>query len=116
MDGRTPRWVRTRFNAANATAAQIGKLIPGKTAAQLRSLIGVAPMIGINDVPGETFTLTVAQTLLNDALGNGFGMLSMWAATRDSQWPTVSPGAQDTCGGVTQTPMEFSRIFKKFDP
>jgi len=104
------------INAANATAAQIGKLMPGKTAAQIRALIGVTPMIGLNDVPGETFTLTDAQTLLNYALGNGFGMLSTWAATRDSQCPTASPWAQDTCSGVTQTPFEFSGIFKKFDP
>lgn len=104
------------INAANATVSQLATLMPGKTAAQLRAMIGVTPMIGINDVAGETFTLSDAQTLLNYALGNGFGVLSMWAATRDSQCPTTSPSAQDTCSGVTQTPFEFSGIFKQFDP
>jgi len=107
---------RDAINAATATAAQLAALLPGKTAAQLRALIGVTPMIGYNDTPGEIFTLTDAQTLLSYALSNGLGMLSMWSETRDQQCATASSWAQPTCSGVAQQPFEFSGIFKKFDP
>ena len=104
------------INAVNATAAKIGKLIPGNTAAQLRSLIGVTPMIGMNDVPGETFTLTVPQTLLNDALGNGFGMLSMWAATRDRNVQPPRQGRKTSAAASRRRRWSSRGFFKKFDP
>jgi chitinase len=41
-------------------------------------------MIGVNDTPGETFTLANAQSVLNFADATGYvSRLSMWSLARD---------------------------------
>ncbi len=85
---------------------------------QLRSLglssgIGITPMIGTNDTPGETFTLSDASTTLKYARSNSVvRRLSMWSVGRDRGGcnGTVSP----SCSGITQGDWEFSRIFQAF--
>src|SRR5216117_396681 len=53
------------------------------TDAQLWHLIGVTPMVGLNDVTTETFTQQGAQQLLAFARLKGLGELSMWSLNRD---------------------------------
>jgi hypothetical protein len=105
------------INAAVATIAQLGALYPSKSAAELAAMIGVTPMIGVNDTPGETFTLFDAQLLESYAASNGFGLLSFWSATRDQE---CSGGAQtyasDDCSGVIQSQFQYSGIFNQFNP
>jgi hypothetical protein len=104
------------IDAANATEAQLATLYPGKSAAQLYGMIGVTALIGVNDISSEIFQLSDAQLLLSSAQTNGFGMLSFWSAARDNQCPEPETQSQNTCSGVTQTPFEFSSIFKQFNP
>ena len=54
-----------------------------KTNAQLWQMVGVTPMIGVNDVQGETFTLANAQSVLNAAVSNGYGFFGNWSVGRD---------------------------------
>lgn len=101
------------ITAANGTLAQIRPLFSGKTETEVRKMIGITPMIGLNDVVPETFTLADAQTILNYANQTGIGRLSMWSITRDNPCagaPTVS----FDCSGIAQTPFAFSNIFKQF--
>ncbi|HLH06823.1 MAG TPA: chitinase [Terriglobales bacterium] len=98
--------------ARNAISATKGTLRQLKSIG-LRAKIGITPMIGMNDSPGETFSLADAQTVLKFADENkDVVLLSFWSVGRDngSCVGTVSP----LCSGVAQTNWEFSRFFNKY--
>jgi len=84
-----------------------------KTDAQLWSMVGVTPMIGLNDVTTETFDQSDARKLLVFAQKNRLGMLSIWSLTRDRPH---EKGAVNYVGpkfsSIPQQPFEFSNIFK----
>ncbi|WKZ86973.1 chitinase [Ralstonia pickettii] len=82
-----------------------------KTDGQLWQLVGLTPMIGMNDVQGETFTLANAQTVANAAHTNGYGMVGMWSISRDQPCPNNGAYTAPTCSGVTQQPHDFSAVF-----
>lgn len=100
--------------AMNATFTQMQTLYgSGKTAAQLREMEGVTPMIGMNDVSPEVFSLIDANTLLTAAQSDQIGLLAMWSMGRDQQCPSnnyVSP----SCSGVTEAPYAFSFVWNVF--
>ncbi|MDP9124828.1 MAG: RICIN domain-containing protein [Pseudomonadota bacterium] len=77
------------ISAANGTFNQIKGVFTGKTDAQLWAMIGVTPMIGVNDTQSEVFTVADASKLTTFAQQNGLGLLSFWAMQRDM------PGGSD---------------------
>lgn len=98
--------------AAARTAAQLGNVYPASPPARRWALIGVTPMIGINDVANETFTLGDARALAAWARARGVGSTSMWSLTRDRPCPHgTAAAAQATCSGVQQAPLAFARTF-----
>lgn len=104
------------INAANSTFNQMRALYTTaqKTDAQLRAMQGVTPMIGLNDVSPEVFTLSGdAPLLLNYAQTKGLGMLAMWSVGRDRACPG-SPNVSPTCSGVAQADWAFSNAFRPF--
>lgn len=70
-------------DAGNNLFSQLQSLYPGKSADQLWGMIGLTPMTGANDVAGETFTLTDAQTVLSFAQQHHIGEIAMWSVNRD---------------------------------
>lgn len=74
--------------------------------------IGMTPMIGQNDVPGERFTIGDAGSVNAFALKRQLGMLSMWSLNRDQTCglplPKVSDVVYNTCSGVDQSGKSFS--------
>ncbi|MHA6879027.1 chitinase [Ralstonia pseudosolanacearum] len=84
-----------------------------KTDAQLWRLVGVTPMIGMNDVQSETFTLPNALTVLGAAYGNGYGMVSNWSVGRDQACPDNGAVVSATCSGIVQKPYAFASIFRQ---
>jgi hypothetical protein len=104
------------IQAAKATEGQLATVFPSDTAAQLWKMVGVTPMLGVNDTTNEVFGLTDAQQLEAFASQVGMGRLAMWAATRDVSCPGGGQGfASDTCSGITQQPFAFSTVFAAFD-
>jgi hypothetical protein len=101
------------IQAANSVFGQLQAIYPAKTAAQIWAMIGVTPMIGLNDVSPEVFTLSDAQALLTFAQQNDIAQLAMWSMTRDQQCPG-NPSVSATCSGITQSPWDFMNIFKSF--
>ena len=85
------------------------------TIGQLRDLgidakVGITPMIGINDVQSEVFTVEDANQLMAFAKDNpDIASIGMWSLGRDnaSQLNVVSPVAS----GISQTEYEFSGVF-----
>ncbi len=114
------------INAGNATANQLSVLYPSRSTAEICGMIGVTPMIGYNDFAGEVFQISDAQLLLSYAQqgngsgfcqNNGFGTLGFWSIARDGACPAGQQGTtQNTCSGLSQTPFEFSGIFKQINP
>lgn len=63
----------------------------------LWKLVEVTPMIGVNDVNSEQFTLKNADQLRQFAQKNQLGGLSMWSVTRDK--PCADQWANPICSG-----------------
>ncbi|MFI0763583.1 chitinase [Streptomyces sp. NPDC021218] len=118
--------------AATAAQARIRELL-GMSDAAAWKVLAVTPMIGVNDVTGETFTLEDASGLARFAAEKGIGRLSMWSAERDQPCtpemtqsatpaaPTASaagPGTTENvvpntrCSGVTQRPGAFEAALR----
>jgi chitinase len=71
------------IDAANSTYNQMTTMF-GKYGQSFGwNQIGVTPMIGVNDVRSEIFTVDDAQALEDFAREKGIGMLSMWSVKRD---------------------------------
>jgi len=107
------------ISAAQALYAQLDTAFKSagqpKTGAQLWQMVGVTPMIGMNDVQGETFTLANAQSVLNTALNNGYGFFGNWSVGRDQPCPNNGAYVSPTCSGIAQQPYAFASIFRKLD-
>ncbi len=96
------------IDAAQATAALLKSI-------GLNATIGVTPMIGVNDVSSEVFSLADAQLLSNYASGAGsdISRLSMWSVARDNGSGAGETWASATASGVAQSAYQFSSIFEK---
>lgn len=116
--GNTPpdKMGQNAIDAAQATLAQMQNIFTNRTASQLRSMLGLTPMIGINDITTEIFTLADADKVLNYARTTGIGRLAMWSMTRDKQCSgNPTPGyVSPTCSSIAQGEFEFAKKFKAF--
>jgi hypothetical protein len=77
-------------------------------------MIGITPMIGRNDVPGEIFHTRDAHEVLAFAVDNGIGLLSFWSMNRDRACESELPAVSAACSGVSQQEYEFTRILRSF--
>ncbi|WP_063735789.1 chitinase [Streptomyces sp. RTd22] len=91
---------RYAIQAATAAHEKIRRVL-GLSDAAAWKIIAVTPMIGVNDVTGEVFTLEDAAGLARFAATKGIGKLSMWSAERDRPCTPEDTGAEN--GGDTGT-------------
>jgi len=78
--------------------------------------IGLTPMIGQNDVPGEVFGLDAAQGLNAFAKEVGVGRMSMWSLNRDATCGANYPDVHrvsDACSGVEQGGSRFATVLAR---
>lgn len=75
-----------------------------KTDAQLWQMVGVTPMLGVNDATDEIFDQSAAAQLVGFAETKNINLLAFWSLNRDQ------PGQS----GVTQTAFQFTGIFLPF--
>lgn len=93
------------IQAITSLKDQLNKLFAGsKTTAQLWSMIGTTPMIGVNDIQTEVFTIKDAQQTLQFAETNNIGMISMWSSNRDTAGGS----------GISQSNYEFALTFASY--
>jgi len=101
------------IKAAKATHGQLKKIFGLSPEAAWKGL-ALTPMIGVNDVDNETFTVSDAAQVRSFAEKKDIAWVSMWAAARDRQCargkakPNV---AQTDCSGVKQEAGEFAKAF-----
>lgn len=82
--------------------------------AQAWARVGATPMIGQNDVDGESFGLTDAEALVGFARDNGLGRVSLWSLNRDTGCSASFAEVaihSNTCSGVDQTALAFVDVF-----
>ncbi|MEU9802297.1 cellulose binding domain-containing protein [Streptomyces sp. NPDC051000] len=97
--------------AATATQAQLKGVLGLGDAAAWKAL-AVTPMIGVNDVANEIFTVSDATQLVDFAKSKGIGRLAMWSATRDRQCAQGAVNHADpTCSSIVQQPLAFTKAF-----
>lgn len=104
------------IDAATSVHSQLQTLYGNTmTSAQLWNMIGLTPMIGMNDDTNEVFDLQAAQQIAAFAKEYGLGRISMWSLNRDQEAPqgTLSY-VSNSSSSIVQTPYEFSNIFETF--
>jgi hypothetical protein len=103
------------INAANGTIAQLHGLYPVKTPAQLKAMVGITLMPGLDDYPKKTENTTVAhaQQVYSYARANGLSTLSIWAIQRDNGGCPGVTGS-NSCSGIVQSSWDFSHLLEPF--
>jgi hypothetical protein len=82
---------------------------------QTGDMIGVTPMIGVNDTNTEVFTLSNATDLTNWAKGQSFiNRLAFWSLARDNGGCAGQGFASPTCSGVAENTWQFASMFLGF--
>lgn len=98
--------------AATNTVRNLKRIFSGKKDIEYWAMIGVTPMIGVNDTR-EIFSLADARALLDFAREKNIGLISMWSANRDQ--PCVQGAdALYQCTKLSEPPLAFSRVFSGF--
>ncbi|PYC84406.1 sugar hydrolase [Streptomyces tateyamensis] len=97
------------IDAATATQAQV-KSVLGLTDAAAWAKVAVTPMIGVNDVASEVFTVADAQQLAAFATSKHLAWLAMWSGTRDKACAGGAKGYADaSCSSIVQQPLDFTK-------
>jgi hypothetical protein len=79
------------------------------------SRIAVTPMIGVNDVTDEVFTLADARQLEAFAASKHLAWLSMWSAARDTGCSGgTQMAAQPMCSSIAQSPGAFATALRAY--
>jgi hypothetical protein len=99
------------IDAATATQAQVKSALGLSDSAAWKA-VAVTPMLGVNDVSTEIFTVDDASQLVTFAKSKGLGWLSMWSATRDKQCAGGAKSSADaTCSSILQSNGAFAKAF-----
>jgi chitinase len=97
------------IQASEATQQQLQTL-------GINAKIGITPMIGVNDIQSEVFTLADAQMLLDYAKNDpDVARLSMWSVARDNGSGAAQHAATPDNSGIQQNSWDFSHILHQFD-
>ncbi|MFF7469284.1 chitinase [Streptomyces sp. NPDC008092] len=99
--------------SAKATHTQLKKVF-GLSDAGAWGGMALTSMIGVNDVDGETFTLSDAKEVRAFAEEEGVAWVSMWSTFRDVQCESGAASQDDAatdCSGVTQSSGAFGEAF-----
>jgi GH18 family chitinase len=98
--------------AAESTHSQLTALFADYGRGFAWRMVGVTPMLGVNDLTTEVFTVADAQTLEDFAREKGLGMLSMWSIARDN--PGSLGQATATASGLAVAAGSFGDVFNDY--
>ncbi|MCP4181686.1 MAG: hypothetical protein GY756_28300, partial [bacterium] len=102
------------INSAKSLAEQLSQLYPYKSEEQIWDMIGVTPMIGVNDVQSEIVWQDDAYKVIEFAKLNKMKFISIWSTTRDHDAAGKEGQVSPNHSGITQGEYEFTSIFKDF--
>lgn len=95
------------ISAATKTHSQLQQIGYGSTK------VGITPMIGVNDIRSEVFTVANARAVRDFAQKTGWvRWLAFWSINRDNS--SNKPNELYSSSGIKQSDWEFSREFAKY--
>ncbi len=102
------------IQAANSVANQIKQIVPSMPDSKIMKLIGITPMIGLNDITTENFTLEDAQQVASYVRKNRLWRLSYWSLNRDH--PCSSTSVATKCSSLNNQTKDYEYLltFKKY--
>ncbi|MFM9035071.1 MAG: glycosyl hydrolase family 18 protein, partial [Mycobacterium sp.] len=100
------------IQSAESTYSQLSKLYGGYGRKFAYSQLGVTPMLGVNDITTEVFTLADAQAVEDYARAKGLGMVALWSVTRDTPGPLGV--STYTHSGMSAPAGSFARLFNDY--
>ncbi|XP_054161842.1 chitinase-like [Oppia nitens] len=116
--GKSPKsktWGDAVVNTGDSVVRQMKTIWPQKSDPELYSMLGITPMIGLNDV-GMIFELDHARQLVKYAIDKGVGHLAFWSINRDKPCSAGGPVFADPgCSSIPQQVLEFTKIFMEYD-
>jgi alpha-galactosidase len=96
-------------SASEALHASLKSAYPGRTDATLYAMQGISTMNGITD-SNEIVSLDTAATIQQYAAVHGLGRLTFWALNRDRPCQSGLT-AGNSCSGIAQQPLDFTKLF-----
>ncbi|MFG1922085.1 cellulose binding domain-containing protein [Cryptosporangium sp. NPDC048952] len=107
-DGQMGRFAIDAVTAAHAQVKGVFDL----SDEEAWGLLALTPMIGVNDVASEVFTVEDARAVGAFAREKGLAWYAMWSATRDAPCPGGPKATADaSCSSVDQEPFDFTWAF-----
>jgi chitinase len=100
------------ISALEGTKKQLQASIPGLGEDAAYRLLGVTPMIGVNDVSTEVFSLADAATVASYVKQKHLGLVAFWAINRDQP----GSGSLALYSGVNGSTFDFHQAFKSTAP
>ncbi len=105
-------WGLAMTKAAAAVKDDMDSIWTDKSDAELYAMLGVTPMIGVNNSGGTTTTAD-ATYLLSWAAGKNVGFVRFWSVNRDNGNCTDGSVASN-CSGISQTTYQFTDQFHDY--
>ncbi|WP_143234601.1 glycosyl hydrolase [Paractinoplanes atraurantiacus] len=105
-------WGAAMIAATEAVHADLKAIWTGRTSAQLYAMLGITPMIGVNDT-GPVTTVADAKTLLTYAEQKNLAFIRFWSINRDNGKCTAG-SLSGTCSGITQSDYAFTSLFSGY--
>ncbi|WP_313081108.1 PKD domain-containing protein [Atlantibacter sp.] len=94
---------------------QVKKIWPEKSDSEVNGMLGTTPMIGYNDVQGETFYLSDAHLVMQQAQDRKIGMIGIWSMARDQPGEEGYVGPENSGLPAAKAPLyAFSDVFSPF--
>jgi chitinase len=97
------------ITAIEGARTQLQGLIPGLSNQQAFAMLGITPMIGVNDVQSEVFRIADANAVVAFARANKLGLVSFWGINRDQ--PCGSDNSLVVCSRVNTARFQFNSAF-----
>ena len=106
-------WGTAMTTATDAVHADVAAVWTELDDAAVYAMLGVTPMIGVNDT-GPVTEISDARTILAYAAEKGLGSVRFWSVNRDNNG-CADGTVQSTCSGIKQSAYEFTSLFADYD-
>lgn len=99
------------INVGHMVLGQLADIWPEKSDADLKAMLGITPMVGIN-FNGQVWEVEHAQMLGEWAASNDIGLVSFWSMERDNGRCPQASSPSPYCSGISQDNLQFTRTIQ----